>query len=411
MARKPVVLSLFSGAGGIDWGLEHAGFRIGAAVEMDADACATLRANRPSMTVVERDIADVPTCDLLAAAGVRAGEVDLVVGGPPCQPFSKAGYWASGSAKRLKDPRARTLWEYFRVVEQSQPRAFLFENVAALTYRGKNEGLQHVLGLIEDINRRTGSRYMPIYATLRAADFGVPQQRDRFILVAARDGTEFEMPAATHCPAGELQLDLIASNPRRPYHTAWDALGDLEVEGDEQLKLSGKWADLLPSVPEGQNYLWHTDRGGGEPLFGWRRRYWCFLLKLAKDRPSWTLQAQPGPATGPFHWDNRLLSRRELCRLQTFPDSVDILGNHRAVQRQLGNAVPSLLAEVLGREMRRQLLDGRTWRSGLNLMPVARKTPPARPPAPVAKKYLSRVGKHLAHPGTGQGPRAVGWAE
>jgi len=102
---------------------------------------------------------------------------------------------------------------------------------------------------------------------------------------------------------------------------------------------------LLKSIPEGKNYLWHTPRGAGEPLFGWRTRYWSFLLKLSKGQPSWTIQAEPGPATGPFHWRNRLLSIQELVRLQTFPDEYEIVGSRRSAQMQVGNAVPPFLAE------------------------------------------------------------------
>ena len=113
----------------------------------------------------------------------------------------------------------------------------------------------------------------------------------------------------------------------------------------------------LPSIPEGENYLWHTARGGGIELFGWRRRYWNFLLKLAKDRPSWTIQAQPGPSVGPFHWKNRRLSNRELCRLQTIPDGYSVVGGIRAAHKQIGNAVPSALAEVLALAIREQVFD------------------------------------------------------
>src|SRR5262249_20870024 len=143
----------------------------------------------------------------------------------------------------------------------------------------------------------------------------------------------------------------------------------LKPDLSDDLEVRGKWAELLPSIPEGQNYLWHTSRGEGLPLFGWRRRYWNFLLKLAKDRPSWTIQAQPGPAVGPFHWKNRRLSTRELCRLQTFPDNVSIIGDRGSIQRQVGNAVPSLLAEVLARAIRYQLLRLRPLRGALRLLP------------------------------------------
>jgi DNA (cytosine-5)-methyltransferase 1 len=151
------------------------------------------------------------------------------------------------------------------------------------------------------------------------------------------------------------------------------------------------------------NYLWHTDRMGGEPLFGWRRRYWNFLLKLAKNRPAWTIQAQPGPATGPFHWKNRRLSSDELARLQTFPKDLRITGNRIEVQRQVGNAVPSLLAEVLAREIRRQFFDSPL--TGVPILSVKRRArrPAAEPVAAVPAKFLTLAGTHVAHPGTGKG--------
>src|SRR5207249_3243156 len=134
-----------------------------------------------------------------------------------------------------------------------------------------------------------------------------------------------------------------------PYRTAWDAIGDLDDEHwPLELKPTGKWTGLLKSIPEGKNYLWHTPRGGGDPLFGWRTRYWSFLLKLSKRQPSWTIQAEPGPATGPFHWRNRLLSVEELARLQTFPHGFQVVGNRRSAQRQIRNAVPGALGELPG---------------------------------------------------------------
>ena len=192
-----------------------------------------------------------------------------------------------------------------------------------------------------------------------------------------------------------------------PHVTAWDALYDLPPQLNSDLRVKGKWADLLPSIPEGHNYLWHTERGGGLPLFGWRMRFWCFLLKLAKDRPAWTIQAQPGPATGPFHWDNRRLSMRELARLQTIPDNMVIMGHHGAVQRQLGNAVPSLLAEVVARAMRRQLFNDRVSNKlHLSVSPAPVLAAPAQI-SPVPAKYQKMIGDHAAHPGTGKGPGAV----
>jgi DNA (cytosine-5)-methyltransferase 1 len=229
----------------------------------------------------------------------------------------------------------------------------------------------------------------------------VPQIRHRVFVIGHRDGKQFEFPRATHGDQAELpELE--------PYRTAWDALGDLpELNSDSSLRLTGKWAELLPSIPEGNNYLWHTSRGGGLPLFGWRTRYWNFLLKLSRTLPSWTIQAQPGPATGPFHWTNRKLSARELMRLQTFPDDIIIGCNRADAQRLVGNAVPSALAEALALAISRQFfVRSDHERSGL-VPPRRERVPPAWPVAPVSPLYRELVGDHLDHPGTGKGRRAI----
>ena len=176
------------------------------------------------------------------------------------------------------------------------------------------------------------------------------------------------------------------------------------ADPDCDLAPRGRWVGLIPSIPEGKNYWFHTDRGEGLPLFGWRRRFWSFLLKLAKELPSWTIQAQPGPAVGPFHWKSRRLGVREMQRLQTFPDDVTILGARGSVQRQVGNAVPSLLAEVLGRAIQDQLLCGPLDSPTPSLMPPSRAPYPLpEAVAAVPERYLSMAGYHSAHPGTGQG--------
>jgi DNA (cytosine-5)-methyltransferase 1 len=415
---KPKLISLYSGAGGLDYGFEAAGFATGACVEFDHECCETLRRSRPSWSVLERSIFDVPTDEMLEACGARSGEVDLLIGGPPCQPFSKAGYWARGDSARLEDPRADTLSAYLRVLEEARPRAFLLENVQGLAFSGKDEGLRHLLDGIEQINKRTGSAYRPTVQVLNAARFGVPQLRERVFLIASREGDQFRFPQPTHGEAVDAEEPLFADAQLEPFRTAWDALGDVDAGADEELAVHGKWADLLPSIPEGQNYLWHTDRGverarsgsmrPGKALFGWRRRYWTFLLKLAKSLPSWTIQAQPGPAVGPFHWTNRRLSMRELCRIQTFPDDVTIQGPRAAVQKQVGNAVPSLLGEVLGRSIKTQLLGLPASRGSLKLMPARRTdTPAPERYRDVPKKFLELEGEHSAHPGTGLGHRAV----
>ena len=399
--RKPKLVSLYSGAGGLDYGFEAAGFDTVAAVEMDADCCHTLRRNR-TWPVIEGDIHQVTSQQILDAAGLTRHAVDILIGGPPCQPFSKAGYWASGDARRLDDPRANTLHAYMRCVEDLSPRVFLLENVHGINYSGKEEGFRLLEQLTHDINQRTGVKYILSWKVLNAANYGVPQLRTRFFLVGHRAGAPFKFPDATHSSPDDLRYGQAALF-QVPYMTAWDAIGDLDQEPTEDLMMGGKWADLLPSIPEGENYLWHTNRKGGLPLFGWRTRYWSFLLKLAKRLPSWTVQAQPGPAIGPFHWKNRRLSTNELARIQTFPSGLVITGGRTSVQKQLGNAVPSLLAEVLARSIGDQLFGIPLSGSPKLALTPRRPVPEAEPVAPVPAAFLSLQGDHADHPGEGLG--------
>jgi DNA (cytosine-5)-methyltransferase 1 len=399
-------ISLFSGIGGLDFGFEEAGFETRVALEFDRYACATMRLNRSSWEIIEDDINYVTSEALLRRAGLKRGEADMLIGGPPCQPFSKSSYWVRGDALRLDDPRADTLTGYLRLLRDARPRAFLLENVYGLAYDGKDEGLRHLLEGIAQINREAGTKYEVSWQVINTADYGVPQIRERVFMIGSRDGRRFTFPKPTHLKPEDVLPDLFGS--QGTYRTTWDALGDLPEPSDEEpsLKIGGKWGDLLPSIPEGENYLWHTDRKGGQPLFGWRTRYWSFLLKLAKRLPSWTIQAQPGAAIGPFHWNNRRLTFQELCRLQTFPDGLKLDCGRTEMQRMLGNAVPSLIGEILAREIRSQFFDA-PLDQPLHLLPPRRKrTPPPGEVAPVPKKYRAYIGKHEAHPGTGKGRSA-----
>lgn len=335
---SPKVISLFTGAGGIDLGLEAAGMTTAVAVENDPDCIATLEGNR-HWPIIQDDIHKVPVGNILEKAGLAEGAADLLVAGPPCQPYSKSANWCQPQG--MNDPRANTLTAMLDVIRETLPKTIFIENVPGL----KREAVDFISQSLYAINQETGSAYSLAVGKLNAADYGVPQTRERLFLIAAKDGAVFSFPKPTHG---------TASNP---LNTAGEAIGDLEGEQiPGELRLRGKWADLVPSIPEGHNYLWHTERGGGKPIFKWRSRYWNFLLKLSKDRPSWTIQAGFGPATGPLHWNNRYLSIREICRLQTFPDSYGVTGSYRAARRQLGNAAPPVLIEILARSVRDQLV-------------------------------------------------------
>jgi DNA (cytosine-5)-methyltransferase 1 len=288
---------------------------------------------------------------------------------------------------------------------------FLLENVPGLAYRRKDEGLELLRETIRSINRIKGTRYSQQVFLVNTAEFGIPQERLRVFIIGDRDGRTFTFPHATHAlrQAGNEHELLLDPAVLQPAHTAWDAIGDLEDDDNSGLRMGGKWADLLPTIPEGSNYLHHTDRGAGAPLFGWRRRYWSFMLKLAKHRPSWTLTAQPGSAIGPFHWKNRRLSTSEMLRLQTFPDNYRVIGGQVAIRRQLGNAVPAAMTEILGLEIRRQLfMEPPEANRRITLLPSRRTpVPAAEPVLPIPEKYLRLVATHSPHPGTGKGYGAI----
>jgi len=409
LTLKLSAISLFSGLGGLDYGFEAANYKTLIAVDSDRVCREVIRRNRrwavleveaPNGTT-SGDLSLISSRQLLQEARLRRRDLDVLMSGPPCQPFSKAGYWANGDSPRLKDPRANTLKEFLRVLRDTLPRVFVLENVPGFAFAGKREGLDLLLRALNDINKQCGTSYRAVVKVLNAADYGVPQIRHRLFVVGCRDGREFVFPERTHGPlSGGTKRQVSA------YRTAWDAFAGLpEMLDAPDLMVGGKWGDLLPSIPEGKNYLWHTPKGGGKPIFGWRTRYWSFLLKLAKGRPAWTIPAEPGTATGPFHWKNRRLSIAEMCRLQTLPRPLIMDISYRDAQRLIGNAVPSLLAEVLALEIREQLFEskkrcGRNSFVSTNRRSIASPEPVSRVP----KKYLMMVGDHAPHPGPGLGP-------
>ncbi len=364
------VISLFSGAGGLDLAVERVAdtplqspvvpsngpFRVAVATDYSAQALDTLSLNLPGTATWPGDIRDTPTSELLRVGSMSAGDAALVVGGPPCTPFSKSGFWLA-EKRESRDPNASLLEEYVRVVAQARPEAFVLENVQALTYKTHQKHFQQLLAALADLG------YNPQWKTLLAADYGVPQLRKRVFIVGRRDGQAFRFPEPTHAGPSETTRSWDTS---KLFHvSAEQAFAGLKTVSESKELVEGKYGQLAAEVPAGQNYLWHTPRLGGRDEFEWRSRYWTFLLRLAPDKPSSTLQAQPGPYVGPFHWENlrnengdlraRRLRVPELLRLMTFPDDFQLIGRRADVQRQLGNAVPLELGKAVLRALTLQL--------------------------------------------------------
>jgi DNA (cytosine-5)-methyltransferase 1 len=340
-------LSLFSGCGGLDLGLHRAGFKIIAAIDNDPHCAASHRENFPNTQFYEGRLQDLTPTAVSRLLSQRSRQIDLVAGGPPCPPFSKSRFYLKHKPRALEDPLGfSSVQAYLKIVRMTSPSVFLMENVPGFAF-GVHDG---ALKMVVNAAKRMG--YTCSWRVLNAADYGVPQIRERFFLVASRYGV-FKFPSATHCDPLKLNSN------HRPWATAGTAIADLDTEAnadDTGHFAGGKHHGLLKLVPPGDNYLFFTEkRGYPKPCFRWRSRYWSFLLKLSQDRPSWTIQARRSNNMGPFHWRNRILRIEEIKRLQTFPDDWFLSGSTEQQWRQIGNAVPPLFAHQLGQAIRKHI--------------------------------------------------------
>ncbi|HEY1711083.1 MAG TPA: DNA cytosine methyltransferase [Rhizomicrobium sp.] len=344
---KPLTcLSLFSGCGGLDLGLEAAGFRVVTALDANEDCSASYRANFPSTPFILDRIGQVSTESLIKHAGTS--EIDLLAGGPPCPAFSKSRFYRTDKPRALNDPvAAETVGGYLRVLRDLRPRAFILENVRGLAYGVHKEALDHILNTAEGLGYAVG------WHIYNAADYGVPQIRERCVVMGSLTGPVIR-PRPTHAKVSGDALSLA-----EPWVTAGEVLGDLDTDANADDKghfAGGKHHDLLCGIPPGENYLFYTkERGHPQPKFIWRSRYWSFLLKLSPDLPAWTIQARRSNNMGPLHWRNRILRIGEVKRLQTFPDAFELCGRLESQWRQVGNAVPPEFARALGDAIRHHL--------------------------------------------------------
>ncbi|ANF54039.1 DNA (cytosine-5-)-methyltransferase [Brevundimonas naejangsanensis] len=363
MTRKfgiPTV-DLFAGAGGLSVGATSAGCDVRAAFELDLKACETMRLNDGYHgQVLQADVAKLTGDDLRQAAKLKAKDPLIVVGGAPCQPFSKAAYWVEdGEESRYRRARAagesvlrpaaptearpderRTLVEEFwRLIFESNADGFVFENVPSIRHPRNRPVLEGFRAAAE------AAGYEVTETLGNAAHFGVAQTRERVFLLGSRKRKPVA-PSATHAMTSDRATGLKAPA------TAGAALEGLDGADyfEPEEVVTGRWAEHLKTVPPGSNYKAHTAWAGHpHPSFVTETRFWNFLLKLAPERPSWTIAASPGPWTGPFHWDTRRLRTVEMAALQGFPRGYQFAGSRRDRVRQIGNAVPPPMAAAMVR--------------------------------------------------------------
>ena len=337
MGKSVSAISLFSGIGGFEVGFRDLGVRFHRMLEWDPKCCETLSIN---FDVADGGHREVKPTDItkVAAKDFYRGKVDYIVGGPPCQSFSAAGRRAGG-VRGINDTRGSLFWYYCQYVKHFTPKAFVFENVRGILSSKKGEDFK----IICDSFREVG--YRLYWRVLNAADYGVPQIRERLFLVGVREDIKktFLFPFPTHGP------DSIG---KRPYVLVGDALRDITDEKEVVPPYGGKYGHLLEEIPEGENYLHFTEEmGHPSPKFAWRSKFSGFLQKLSRNDLSKTIVAYQGRYDGPFHWHNRKLTVAELRRLQGFPD--EYILNHGYVEcvKQIGNSVCPPVAHQIGRAL------------------------------------------------------------
>lgn len=349
-AENRDAISLFSGAMGLDIGLEKAGLNVAIGQDFDLSCVATMRQN--GYNVLEGDIRDIQPQQLLDFTRLSPGEPFLICGGPPCQPFSTAG-------KRLgiNDPRGSLFMDFIRMIDYIRPRFFIMENVkgimsaplkyAPLSERDKadpEQKLGAVLDIILSEFRKLG--YKTVYGVLDAVNYGVPQFRERFVLIGSRDNEDIFLPIPTH-----FQMH---QDGRYRWQTLNDSIKDLEYDCGEYTPFSDARLEFLKLVPEGGNWrnlppeLIKQAMGGAYESGGGKVG---FYRRLSFNQPSPTLVTSPvQKATMMCHpTQNRPLSIQEYARIQQFPDEWKFVGTTAAKYRQIGNAVPVGLAVALGK--------------------------------------------------------------
>ena len=374
--EKLKVISLFSGGMGLDLGLKETDrYELLACVEKVPAYCDTIRLNRDAghlpanLKIYEGDISNIDPHEVLAATGLKPGELDVLVGGPPCQSFSTAG-----NRGTVQDPRGTLLWQFLKFVEVMQPKFFIMENVrglisAALRHRpiadrppkGPELSFEEMPGSVmrlfsQDLQKLEGSAYHLDIFEVNAVNYGAPQIRERVLFIGNRFGAQVAFPDPTHGPLSTTQIaDDLFSEPAqlKPWKTLRDVISGLDEQSPEVMDFSPRKKGFLSLVPEGSNWrslpeeIQKESMGKAWLAKGGRSGWW---RRLTMELPCPTLVTMPNHSSTslchPVH--TRALSVREYARVQEFPDYWQFAGKTSDKYAQIGNAVPVRLGAVAG---------------------------------------------------------------
>jgi DNA (cytosine-5)-methyltransferase 1 len=352
--KKNNVLSLFSGGGGLDIGFAAAGFSIICSTDIDDFSCKTLELNSGGKSilkhtqVVKGDLKDLSAKKLLLNTKVKKNDIDVVIGGPPCQAFS-----VFGRRRGLKDPRGNLIWDFLRIVDEIKPKAFVFENVAGFKSIDNGGIYQRLLELLSFKGKFTVSDH-----AYEMADFGIPQSRKRIFFIGFQAKKRIPPMIPTH---GDNSLFGL-----RPLVTVRQALNCLPQVGSKNIVPNHIGRVHSQRIVERYKSLAFGER---DPI--------TRINKLNPDRPSFTIivGSDAGGGKGHVHpFEPREVTPRESARIQTFPDWWEFFGKGRHVIRQVGNAVPPLFAAQIAGHIKKHIFNSTKTKSYDELIKILNLT-------------------------------------
>lgn len=342
---KIQAISFFSGCGGLDIGAQLAGVKVISSLDFYEDSVESLKANRffDHSEHFNEDISKVKGENFKKIIERNKPEKLILIGGPPCQPFSKAGYWVTNEKRKANEDPRNMIGQYFRLISEIMPDGFILENVESILHQSNKAAVDSIITLTNELG------YYYSLLRVNSADYGIPQKRKRVFFLASKKPINAVLKK-TH----GSEKDILKNPKLLPYERVIDWIGkfDNKDELDSSIIVSGKYEQELKEIPPGKNYIALTEKAGHpNPKFIAGKRYWSSLLKLHPELPSWTIIASPGHWEGPFHWNNRRLTIREAAAIQTFPDDYVFKGSLRSQRKQIGNAVPPLLGKLVVEEL------------------------------------------------------------